>query len=254
MFGSRRERSIVRVGPREGRILRPVGASVCGGWSVLLPLRGPFHDDGESLPLRDQSRHHGSSFMRDGPREGRIVRGSRAEGASWPRPADRRPARAQTPRPGRGPFGDRPDSEPQRRSREREPSRAPQTHPSRDPPLRSSPFRSAAPLAPTATQQRARTQPRPADPPEPRAPAPVVALSERRSTRTHSDAAASENPAAPRRPTRAETYRPGRGRFADPAVTSCGTAPTSRSARRSCAAPGRRDRGCSGCSRAGWAS
>ena len=99
-----------------------------------------------------------SSFAWDGPREGRIVRGSRADGESWPRPADppgsrpaapvealsetaptwshsdaatgegpaasRRPTRPETHRPGRGPFGGRPASQTQRRSSKRGPTRA----------------------------------------------------------------------------------------------------------------------------------
>ena len=122
----------------------------CGGWSVLLPLRGPFHGKGESLPVRGSFRRHDASFARHGPREGRIVRGSRAEGESWPRPADppgprptapvealsettptrrhddaaargnssapRRPGRAQSHRRGRGLLEDRLHDEPRRRS------------------------------------------------------------------------------------------------------------------------------------------
>ena len=85
--GSRRERSIVRVSAREGRTLRPPGRLV-PRWAGILPSRGPFHDDGESLPLRGQIRRHDASFTRHGPHEGRIVRGSRTNEESWPRPAD----------------------------------------------------------------------------------------------------------------------------------------------------------------------
>ena len=170
--GSRRERSIVRTSGLEGRILRPGGASVCGGWAGLLPLRGPFLGKGESLPLRGPSRRHDASFARHGPREGRIVRGSRAEGEPWPRPADppeprptapvealsettptrshsnaaprehpaapRRPTRAQAPCSGRGPFGDHTHAEPQRRSTERTPSHSNAAARERQPQRRSS--------------------------------------------------------------------------------------------------------------------
>ena len=172
--GSRRERSINRVGAREGRIVRPPGDS-CGGWSVLLPSRGPFHDDGESLPLRGQSRRHDSSFARHGPREGSIVKESRAEGESWPRPA-------HPPEP-------RPTAPVEALSE-------------------------ADPLGVTATQQRTRTRPRPAHPAEPRPTAPVEALSENETIRSHSDAAASGRPAERRsseqEPSRAQQTHPGR--------------------------------------------
>ncbi len=73
------------------------GAMVNGGWAGILPSRGPFHDDGESLPLRGQIRRHDASFARHCPRERSIVRGSHSNGESWPRPADPPEARPTAP-------------------------------------------------------------------------------------------------------------------------------------------------------------
>ncbi len=200
MVGSRRERSIVRATAREGRILRPPGAPVRGGWAGILPLRGTVHEKGESLPVRGPFRRHDASFARHGPREGSIVRESRAEGESRPRPADppeprltapvkalsetdpprslsdaaasedpatpHKPTRAQTHRPGQGPLGDRLDSQPQRRSSKREPSHTPQTHPAQSHRSGRGPFRRPPRLAATATQQQALTRPHEATKPD----------------------------------------------------------------------------------------
>ncbi len=262
--GSRHQRSIVRVVAREGRILRPP--------EVLVRRVGRGSPFARTVPrrrritaLQGAMRRHDSPFARHGPREGRIVRESRTDEESWPRPADpTEPSPPLRSRPSRRPHrlaatvtqqqaGTRPRpadptepspplrSRPSRRPPRREatttqqqaktpPRPADPTEPS--PPLRVKASRSAGPLAATATQQQERTRPRPANPTGPSPTAPLKALSETTPTRSHNDAAASGVPSRTRRRSRTDSPE-GRDRLSDaapPACVSTGPGPRRRAA------------------------
>ena len=137
-----------RRGPGSGRALgaRPgasSGASVRGGWAGILPLRVTVHEKGESLPVQAPFRRHDASFARHGPREGRTVRGSRADGESWPGPAD--------------PTGLRPTA-PVEALSETDPTRTHSNAAARHDSATATQQQDDDP--PTATQQRAKTQTR----------------------------------------------------------------------------------------------
>ncbi len=153
--GSRHQRSIVRASAREGRILRPPGRRCAADGQRFFLCVG-------RSTRRENPCPYGHLFVATIlPSRGTVH--AKEESCVDPAQMENR-------------------------------GRAPQTHPDRDPPLRSRTFRRPPRLEATATQHRARTPPRPADPADSRPTAQVETLSETTPTRSPSDAAAGEAP------------------------------------------------------------